>query len=324
MRARAFLHEAENEANHRHRVGARILFCLFLMVLVGGCEQPNTKVSEPTAGDRIKVVASIYPLADFVRAVGGDRVEVVTLLPPAASPHVYSPSPRDLARFRGAVLFVQIGLGFEFWSAQLARAGAGEDLIEVETSEGVDVIHETGHDGAHGHAMGNPHIWLDPIIAMHQVRAIRDALAGLDPDHREIYFRNAAAYLGDLEGLDEEIREAVNGFARKSFVAIHPSWTYFAERYGLFEAGVIEPSPGREPTPVEMMKIVRQVRESSAKVVFAEPQLNPKAAHVLAKEVGAQVLTLDPIGSPDVEERSTYLKLMRYNLDVMRRGMQAP
>ncbi len=320
-------HKYKSDSCGLARLGALILCLLVSVVLGAGCEQAKESVPQgegSDGGDRIKVVASIFPLADFVRNVGGDRVEVVTLLPPAASPHVYSPSPRDLAHIRGAVLFVKIGLGFEFWSDQLARAGAGQDLIEVETSRGADVIHESDHDGAHHHAMGNPHIWLDPVIAMHQVRAIRDALTGLDPDYRQIYDQNAAAYLGELEDLHEEIRNTVNGFTRKSFVAIHPSWTYFAERYGLFEAGVIEPSPGREPTPVEMMKIVQQARESGARVVFAEPQLNPKAAHVLAKEVGAEVLTLDPIGSPDVKERSSYLKLMRYNLEVMKRGLQAP
>ncbi len=320
-------HKDKTDANALRRSCALMLCCLVPVILGLGCDQPTESLSKSDGsdrGDRIRVVASIFPLADFVRNVGGDHVEVVTLLPPAASPHVYSPSPRDLAQVRGAVLFVKIGLGFEFWSAQLARAGAGEDLIEVETSRGADVLYEAGHNGAHDHAMGNPHIWLDPVIAMHQVRAIRDALAGLDPDHRELYDRNAAAYLEELERLDEEIRYTVNGFARKSFVAIHPSWTYFAERYGLFEAGVIEPSPGREPTPVEMMKIVQQVRESGVRVIFAEPQLNPKAAHVLADEVGAAVLTLDPIGSPDVKDRSSYLKLMRYNLEVMQRGMQAP
>ncbi len=298
----------------------RLFFCTLFSIsfTVLGCEKTQETSSH---SDKIKVVASIFPLADFVRNVGGERVDVVTLLPPAASPHVYSPAPRDLVRIQGAGLFIKIGLGFEFWAEDLARSGAGKGLMEVETSRGVEVIQESEHGHEHGHKVGNPHIWLDPVIAMEQVKQIKEALMHIDPSHGEEYNRNAEDYLEKLEQLDLDIRETIMDFSQRSFVAFHPSWAYFARRYGLVEAGIIEAAPGREPTPGEIMAITKQAREAGIKVVFGEPQLNPKAAYVVADEIGGKVLFLDPIGSPEQEDRSTYLKLMRYNLGIMKQGM---
>jgi ABC-type Zn uptake system ZnuABC Zn-binding protein ZnuA len=203
----------------------------------------------------------------------------------------------------------------------MARSGAGTTLQEVDTSQGLEVIHESDHGHEHGHKVGNPHIWLDPVMAMEQVKMIREALVRIDPSRESEYQSNTDVYLDRLEELDREIKERINGFRQKSFVAFHPSWAYFARRYGLIEAGIIEAAPGREPTPGEIMAIIKRVHEAGVKAVFAEPQLNPKAAYVIADEINGQVLFLDPIGSPDQEERSTYLKLMRYNLGVMEQGM---
>ncbi|MEE8402701.1 MAG: metal ABC transporter substrate-binding protein [Candidatus Hydrothermarchaeaceae archaeon] len=300
------------------RIRSSFLYLYILasvIVSFPGCKEPQRSTSSP---DRIKVVASIYPLSDFVRNVGGERVEVFTLLPPAASPHLYSPAPRDLARVQGAKLFVKIGLGFEFWAEDLARAIAGKSLTEVDTSEGVVVLQKSGHD----HTIGNPHIWLDPVIAAEQVKRIKEALIRIDPNHQSEYEMNTSAYLKQINSLDLEIRDTIKQLKNRSFVAFHPSWSYFAKRYGLTEEDVIEKSPGREPTPSEIIEIIRKIRLTGVKVIFAELQSNPKAAHVIASEVGAEILVLDPIGSPDREERSTYLKLMRYNLAVIQKGMQ--
>ncbi|MDX1762887.1 MAG: metal ABC transporter substrate-binding protein [bacterium] len=289
-----------------------------MLISAAGCS-PHGERTLTT--DRVTVVASIYPLADFARQVGGNRVHVITLLPPGASPHVFSPSPRDLTALRDARLFIKIGLGFEFWFNDVVRSGASPAMVEVDTSRGIPLIEETGHSG-HGHqSIANPHIWLDPVLAMQQVKRIEEALIGIDPAHRAAYESNAAAYLGELNRLDREIKETVKTIPVKAFIAMHPSWSYFAKRYGLVEAGVIEEAPGREPTPVELARIVQSVRDSSAKVVFSEPQLNPKAAEVLAREIGGVVLELDPVGSPEKRDRSTYLDLMRYNLSILQQGL---
>ncbi|NOY53817.1 MAG: zinc ABC transporter substrate-binding protein [Deltaproteobacteria bacterium] len=294
-----------------------VLFgCLGMLVVLFACHPANENEANL---QQIRVVASIYPLADFVRNVGGDRVVVMTLLPPGASPHVFSPAPRDLAKISGARLFVKIGLGFEFWAEGFLPSETVGSLEVVDTSRGIRTL-----DGAVGQPNGgriaNPHLWLDPLRAMEQVGRIRDALIRIDPAHRMEYEKNTRAYLAQLQQLDREIRATVATFPKRLFVAIHPSWRYFARRYGLPEGGVIEKTPGKEPTPTELIRMVQRIRKAGGAVIVAEPQLNDKAARVLAAETGAVIVRMDPLGTPGDAERSTYLKLMRYNLSHLKRG----
>jgi len=299
------------------------LFLLF-SVLWSICSLPGCGSSQDLskASDRIKVVATIYPLADFVRNVGGARVEVMTLLPPRVDPPTFAPSPHDLIRMQGARLFVKIGLGFESWSGKLVRTGAVKELLEVDTSRGVRVIQGAPSRTGQGHTIANPHIWLDPVIAMKQVRAILEALVRLDPAHKVEYEKNAEAYQQKLHRLDLEIRRRLRDLPQRAFVSLHPSWSYFAREYGLTETAVIETSPGREPAPGDLLRIIRVVRKLEIPVILAEPQLNLKPARILASETGARIVLMDPVGSPHQADRSTYLRLMEYNLDTLLRGVR--
>lgn len=153
------------------------------------------------------------------------------------------------------------------------------------------------------------------------VDGITAAMAQADPERAHIYYSNGEEYKARLAALDAEIRGTVDAFKRKKFVAFHSAWVYFARRYGLEQAAVIEPFPGRGPSPRSLAEVVRIARDIGAKAIFAEPQLNPKAAKIIAKEVGIEVLYLDPMGDPRLHERSGYLELMRYNTSVFRRAL---
>ncbi len=285
---------------------------LFLAMSLAACS--GTRRARPEAGDRMLVVASINPLADFARQIGGDRVQVETMVPPGASPHTYEPKPSQLRDLSRAKVLVLVGLGFEFWADKAISASGNPGLIVVRTSDGLEILQQ-GEGGG-----GNPHVWLDPIDAIHQVELIRDAFIRADPAGKEVYTANADEYIGRLRALDEEIRKEVSGFSTRKFIAFHPAWAYFARRYGLEQVAVIERTPGREPSPAEIAKIVQAAREAGVKAIFAEPQFSPKAAKVIAQECGAQVLFLDPVGG--VKGRETYIELMRYNLAQMAKAMK--
>ena len=297
------------------------------------------------AAAKIPVVASIVPLGDFCRQLGGERVEVQTLIPPGASPHVFEPPPSVIARAAKARLFVYIGAGMEPWAAKLLKSRGTVNLEVVEAVQGVPLIKEAGehhqgeeaegkhlhhkpeaakdkaHNDHHGHEGGNPHVWLDPVLAQDICRRIAAALIRLDPEHQKDYEARRDRYLQELADLDGEIAQKASSFRVREFVCFHPAFTYFAKRYGLKEAGVIELSPGREPTPRHLQKVVGAIKKYGLKVVFAEPQLNPRIAEVIAREAGAQVLLIDPVGGrPPYGE--DYLKLMRYNLSVMEEAMK--
>lgn len=264
------------------------------------------------AGGKLRVVASIAPLADFAREVGKDKVDVLLLLPPGASPHTYEPVPKKVRDISKAKIFIKIGAGLEFWAERLIAATA-RGITTVTCSEGIQLL--KGEDHGHAPSSVNPHIWLDPVISMKIVDKISSAFAAADPANTVFYRKNAAAYVSRLAGLDRDIARTVKTFRTREFVTFHPAWNYFAKRYGLKVQGVIEEAPGREPTPKHIQRILDTVRKMDAKVIFAEPQLSPRTAEVLAREAGARVLILDPIGGE--KGRETYIALMKYNLAVM-------
>jgi zinc transport system substrate-binding protein len=283
---------------------------------------------------KLLVAATIVPLSDFCRRLGGDLVQVQELIPPGASPHVFEPAPSVMARASQARVFVYIGAGLEPWAAKLLSARGNSGQVVVEAAQGLQLLQETHH---HGHAepgpkpaashheaeasperhqSGNPHIWLDPVLVQDICRKIAGALIQADPEHRDQYEANLKEYLAALEALHQEIEQHARAWTLREFVSFHPSFAYFARRYDLHEAGVIEEAPGREPTPRQLQALVAAVRRAGIRVVFGEPQFNPRVAEVIAQEAGVKVLMLDPIGGPP-PYGSDYLKLMRANLAVL-------
>jgi zinc transport system substrate-binding protein len=290
-----------------------LLLLVAVTFLLSGCSGTPT-----SSADRIKVAVSIAPLADLAQQVGGEHVTVTTLVPPAASPHTYEPTPAQVREVAEADVLALIGLGFEFWAEDVIESAANPDLIVVRTSEGIEVIQdEHGHEE---HDIGNPHVWLNPRNAMVQVRHLRDALVEADPAHQTEYEANTETYLAQLEALDEEIAAQVATWSQREFIAFHPSWVYFAQRYGLTQAAVVERTPGREPSPAELAEIIETARRIGAKAIFAEPQFSSKAAETIAAESGAQVLFLNPLGG--AEGPTSYLEMMRYNVAQMGKAMR--
>jgi zinc transport system substrate-binding protein len=285
-----------------------------------------------TAPSPIPVAATILPLAEFCKQVGGDRVVVQALIPPGASEHTYEPSPSVIAKATQARVFVHVGAGMEPWAERFLRSREAKELVVVEAVQGIPLVKEVeAHGGggkeaheaeerAHSHGEGNPHVWLDPVLVQGICARIAEAFIRVDPDHGKTYEANLQRYLGELQALDREIRARVSTFRIREYVAFHPAYVYLARRYGLREAGVIEMSPGREPTPRHIQRIVTTIRKHGIRVVFAEPQLNPRVAETIAKEAGVKVLFLDPLGGRP-PYGSDYIQLMRYNLAVLEEAM---
>lgn len=271
----------------------------------------------PSYAEKIKVIASIAPLADFARQVGGEKVDVRLLLPPGASPHTYEPTPRAIQDISDARAFIKIGAGLEFWSEKIIKAAANRTLIIVDSSEGVSLLRDPH---SHGHRSADPHIWLDPVIAGDIIIKIENAFIRADPRNAEHYRLNALQYREKLSELDADISRRVKKLKTKEYVTFHPAWNYFSKRYGLRVAAVIEESPGKEPSAKHMQKIINKINAIGKKVVFVEPQFNPKIAEVIAKESGAKVVYLDPIGGQ--KGRETYLDMMKYNIAAIAKAME--
>lgn len=312
------------------------LAAAFLLPATGGWTEPA----------KVRVVATTHPLADWVAQVGGDRVEVTTLMPAGASPHTYEPRPSDLKLVAKAHVFVSNGLGLDDWATRIAAAGPRDlkrialgDLLRAEdklpnvdhvlagsrtvapdgsTGGGSDpnAVHDHDHSkcsgqcGAHGI---DPHFWLDPLLARECIPYIVDILASIDPDGKDDYQARASKYEEALDNLHAELDSDFEACEERSFVAFHNAWSYMGARYGLRLAAVIEEYPGKEPSDRYLKGLIDQMRELKIRTVFAEPQFSPRVARILAAEVGGKVETLDPYGAPALDGRSTYADLMRYN-----------
>lgn len=299
-----------------------VLVLIMLLVIIDG-----VACSQREYSGKMTVVATIFPLADFVKNVAGDRVEVVTLLRPGDSPHTYEPSSRDMKAVSRARLLVVNGAGLDFWVEKL-KSAASDNLSVVDTSLALEAEglllssgeHEQEHAGdTHGGV--NPHYWLDPVLAQKQVGTIASALAQADPENRDFYLGNAAVYVNELKSLDEEIKAKTGEFSFRQFIAFHASWTYFARRYDLVEAAVIQEAPGKEPSSAYIKTVVDLAKALQVKAIFAEPQFNSQAAKAIAADSGAEVLLLDPLGGHGLKNRDSYIALMRYNVSQMERAM---
>jgi zinc transport system substrate-binding protein len=207
------------------------------------------------------------------------------------------------------------GVGLEYWADRLVEGAGNPNLIVVDTSQGIEVL--GGDADAPG---GNPHLWLDPRNAIVQVSHIRDALIQADPAHADDYQASAESYIDELRRLDQEIAAEVATWSKREFIAFHPAWVYFARRYGLEQAAVIEAAPGREPSPAEVAHIIETAQRIGARAIFAEPQFSTKAAQTIAEESGARVLFLDPLGSSLCD--ACYPNLMRYNVTQMAKALR--
>ncbi len=293
-----------------------LIACLWLFMTFGHRKSRQDKTV--TGKEELRVIATIFPLADIAGQIGGDRVNVITMLPIGASPHTFEPTPQQVKDISDAQLFLEIGAGLEFWADKIIKSEQVPHFKTVIVSENIKLLKGDGDE----HESGNPHIWLDPILAKEIAEKIEKNLIIVDPAGADYYRKRAADYRQELDQLDEEIKKTVAGFKIREYLTFHPAWAYFGLRYGIKEAGVIEETPGREPTPKQLKTIVDKIRESGIRAIFAEPQFSPRTVEAIAENTGAKVLFLDPIGDPKIPDRSTYLDLMRYNLRIMKEAME--
>jgi len=282
-------------------------FALLLAAIGGGGALLAASACRPaapaaTAGAKLRVCVSILPQAYFVERIGGEHVEVQVLVGPGQSPHTYEASPQQMAWLSRADLFVTLGMPLE--QRLLERlSGQRRDLRVADATEGLTFLlaecdhdHGGGHDGDghdHGAHERDPHVWLDPQRVKHMAANICRALVELDPQRRETYERNLAAFQADLDDVDARLRQRLAPYRGRAFFVFHAAYGYFAERYGLKQLAV--EVAGKEPTPRELVNLVERVRESGVRAILLEPQYPRTTAEALAREVGAEVLIVDDL-----------------------------
>jgi zinc transport system substrate-binding protein len=260
--------------------------------------------SVPVSASSIGVFVSIAPQKYFVQKIGGDLVNVSILVPAGADPHTYEPKPRQIVDLSKSALYFAIGIDFEkAWLRKIAATHPRMRIIHTEegiakipmtdqhTHEGTNSKH--GQKGRHDDGTPDPHVWLAPAPVKIQAAHILKALSEADPKNRLQYTAGYDSFLKELDALDGELKALFAGRKGEQFMVFHPSWGYFAEAYGLEQVPVeIE---GKEPKAAQLQSLIRRARERAVRVIFVQPQFSEKSAEMVAREIGGQIIRVDPL-----------------------------
>jgi zinc transport system substrate-binding protein len=303
------------------------VFRIFLVSLlwVTGIPVSSSGQSPPP---KLQVISSLFPLQEFARAVGGDRVRVDLLLPPGAEPHHWEPKPSEVARIYKADLFIYNGPAMEPWVENFLKGAKTTGLRTVEASRGLPLLEASPADG---HAPGkaenfDPHFWLDFSLDRKVLEGIAAAFSEKDPSSSARYRANAAAYQARLDSLDQKYRSGLDRCRHRRIIfGGHSAFAYLAKRYWLHQSALYGLNPNAEPTPKRLGAVLDAVKKEGVKFIFFEGLVNPRLARMLAEEAGIGTLPLYDganLTRAQAEKNGTFLGLMETNLESLRKGLE--
>jgi ABC-type Zn uptake system ZnuABC Zn-binding protein ZnuA len=295
----------------RRRVGL-VAVCLAALVVAGCSASGGGAGGDRTGGGgRLRVVATTTQVADLAANVGGDRVQVTSLLKPGIDPHDYEPSPADIDAIAHADLVLENGVGLEAWLGDTIDS-SGFDGPVADTSQGLRLRMVGG--------AADPHIWQNPRNAERMAANIERGLAAADPSAAATFQANLAAYTRQLQALDSEVQRQIDSLANKRLVTNHDAFGYYIDRYGLQLVGSVIPSfdTSAELSGRDIRDLVAKIKATRVKAIFSETSLPPRTAETIGREAGVKVVTgedalygdtLGPRGS----DGDTYIKMIRHN-----------
>jgi zinc/manganese transport system substrate-binding protein len=279
-----------------------------LAVLLAALATPSV------AQEKLKVVATFSILSDFVKNVGGDRVDVQSLVGPNGDAHVYQPTPSDAKAIADAKVVFVNGLGFEGWIARLIKASASKAAMVTATKG----VRPRKAEDDHGHGDADPHAWQSVANAKIYVANIREGLAAADPAGKSAYEANAAAYLAKLDVLDAEVKAAVAKIPadRRKIITTHDAFGYFAGAYGVSFVAPQGVSTESEVSAKDVAKIITQIRKQKIPAVFLENVTDDRMLKRIGAESGARIggtLYSDAL-TDEKGLAPTYIDMMRHNV----------
>lgn len=285
---------------------------------------------------KLKVMASFYTMYDFVKKVGGDKVDVKNMVPAGTEPHDWEPTATDIKNLEDADVFIYNGVDMEHWteevldsldnrSLKVVEAARGISLIKGADEHGEDPDEDKDHDkDEHDEDGHDPHVWLNPLNAKAEMENIKNALVEADPKNKAYYTENYNKYAQELEQLDAEYKKELGDTKNKNIITAHEAFGYLCSAYGLNQVGIEGLSPDSEPDPARMNEIIEFAKAQGVKTIFFEELVNPKVAETIAKEIGAKVEVLNPLeGLSDEEEKAgdDYFSVMKANLKKLKAAL---
>ncbi len=289
--------------------------------------QAQEAASTPTAQlERTKVVATFLPIYLFTKAVAGNVADVEILVPPGTEVHEYQATPQNVKAIATANVLVKNGLGLEEFLENTIKNAENKKLTEIDASKGIKPLNEIspvvktakeekGHSHDHAHAQGNPHVWLDPVLAKQQVTNIRDGLIAADPKNKATYEANAAAYIKELENLNSEFQQTLQKTPNCTFITFHDAFPYLAQRYKLKQVAVVQ-IPEDQLSPADVQNAVNAVKKYNVKALFSEPGVDNKLLTSLSQDLNLTLQTLDSLETGETDPQH-YFKAMKANLQTL-------
>jgi len=284
-----------------------VIGLLILALFILGYSQ----IPQKQKGEKLNVVVSILPQKAFVKAVGGDLVNVRELIPPGASPESYEPTPNDLVLVEKADIYFRIGyIPFEkSHTEKLAELNPSMKIVDTSANIQMKTFGEHSVNEEEG---VDPHIWLSPLLVKTQIDTIAQTLSQEDPKNADIYNENAQNYKKQLDELDFRIRTELKDVNATDLMVFHPAWGYFADEFGLKEIPIEQ--SGKEPTAKQLQNFIKEAKDNNIKVIFVSPEFDKNVVKSLADEVGAVVVSIDPLSEDYINNLRNVAKTISENL----------
>jgi len=322
-----------------------LMVVIVLTIITSSVPAPCEEKGKSPEQKGLKVVTTLFPLYDFARNIGKDKIDASLLLPPGVESHSFEPRPEDIRKIAHSDIFIYTGKYMEPWVEDLLKGIANKNLLIIDCSEGVTLL-EGGHEHDHGkegrssdeepaeghpHEHGgkkDPHIWLDFSNAQKMVDDILTGFVRRDPSNKPFYTKNAEQYKSKLDDLDRRFKETLSSCKTNIFIhGGHFAFGYLAKRYGLRYISAYGFSPDAEPSPKKLAELVKTMRENGSKYIYYEELITPRVAEAISRETGATLLKLHGahnLTKEELEKGVTFISLMEGNLKNLRIGLQCP
>lgn len=281
-----------------------VIFTIALTLYVFVARVLPKTASIPENANKVHVATSFYPLYFFATKIGGDHADVASITPPGVEPHDYEPTTSDIAKIEKSDIVILNGGSLEPWGARIQDDLKDKNVV-VEVA-GSKLVNE-----------GDPHVWLDPLLAKKEMETILTAFEKADPKNLLYYASNTKSLEQKLDALDLDFQQGLKTCQRRDFITSHAAFGYLATRYNLKQTAISGISPDEEPSPADMARIATFAKENNVKYIFFETLLSPRLSETIASEIGAQTLVLNPLEGLSKEEIAQgidYLSIQRENL----------
>ncbi len=292
----------------------RFLITTFTCLSAIACDTATT----PPTNSSLKIVTTFLPVHLFTKAVVGDTGQVDILISPGTEVHDYQATPDDAKLLAQADVLVENGLGIEEFLSDLVANAGNSKLQQIDASQGIEVIKEEHEKHGHHHEEGNPHAWLDPVLAQQQVANIRDGLITIDPSNADSYRSNAEAYIQQLQQLDSEFQQRLAPVKGCNFITFHDAFPYLAQRYGLQQEAIVE-IPEDSITPQDIQRVQQAAAQYQVKVLLTEPGIEDKRIQQISSDLNLPLEAIDPLESGETDPQY-YFQAMGENLEALSRA----